>query len=300
MNGIAVISSRLRRREEVRLDQYHIVSSTFEKFVRKHQFNEEIFTMRNKSSFRFLAMFVLIAMLAAFPFSAGANHSWGGYHWARTSNPFNLKVGDNVNSTWDPYLNTTISDWSQSAVLDMNKVTGGAKPRTCRPTSGRVEVCNATYGNTGWLGVAQIWITGGVHITQGTVKNNDTYFNTSTYNTPAWRNLVMCQEVGHTIGLDHQDENFNNANLGTCMDYTNDPSTNQHPNKHDYDELVTIYSHLDSTTTVGSAPAGFANADMHAIENWGAKVSDNGKAALFVRDFGNGYQVFTFVIWASE
>ena len=66
----------------------------------------------------------------------------------------------------------------------------------------------------------------------------------------------MCQEVGHTFGLDHQDENFNNANLGTCMDYTNDPSTNQHPNKHDYDELITIYSHLDSTTTVGAiAPA---------------------------------------------
>jgi hypothetical protein len=255
--------------------------------------------MRNKSSFRFVVMFVLIAMLAAFPLSASANHSWNGYHWARTSNPFTLKVGDNLSSTWDSYLNTTISDWSQSTVLDMTKVTGGAKPRNCRPTSGRVEVCNATYGNTGWLGVAQIWASGS-HITQGTVKLNDTYFNTPTYNTTAWRNLVSCQEVGHTIGLDHQDENFDNANLNTCMDYTNNPGTNQHPNQHDYDELQTIYSHLDSTTTIGAAPAGFANANMHAIENWGAKVSDSGKAALFVRDFGNGYKVFTFVIWASE
>jgi len=104
---------------------------------------------------------------------ASANHSWGGYHWARTSNPFTLKVGDNVSSTWDSFLSTTISDWSQSTVLDMTRVTGGAKPRNCRPTAGRVEVCNATYGNTGWLGVAQIWITGGTHITQGTVKLND-------------------------------------------------------------------------------------------------------------------------------
>ena len=32
---------------------------------------------------------VLLAVLAltAFPFSASANHSWNGYHWARTSNP---------------------------------------------------------------------------------------------------------------------------------------------------------------------------------------------------------------------
>jgi len=255
--------------------------------------------MRTKNSFRFVVIFILIAMLAAFPFSASANHSWNGYHWARTSNPFTLKVGDNVGTAWDSVLNTTISDWSQSTVLNLTKVAGGAKPRNCRPTSGRVEVCNATYGNTGWLGVAQIWASGS-HITQGTVKLNDTYFNTPTYNTTAWRNLVSCQEVGHTIGLDHQDENFDNANLNTCMDYTNNPGTNQHPNQHDYDELQSIYSHLDSTTTIGAAPAGFANANVHAIENWGTKVSESGKAALFVRDFGNGYQVFTFVIWASE
>lgn len=254
--------------------------------------------MRNKRSLRFIVMFTMIVMLAVFPLSASANHSWGNYHWARTSNPFTLKVGDNVNSTWDGHLDTTISDWSQSQVLNLTKVTGGTRPRNCRPTSGRVEVCNDTYGNTGWLGVAQIWASGS-HITQGIVKNNDTYFNTPTYNTSAWRNLVMCQEVGHTLGLDHQDENFNNANLGTCMDYTNNPGTNQHPNAHDYAQLESIYSHLDSTTTIGAAPAGFANADVHAVENWGEKVSDNGKSALYVRNFGKGFQVFTFVIWAE-
>jgi len=254
--------------------------------------------MRKKSSLRFVVIFILIAMLAVFPFSVGASHSWGNYHWARTANPFTLKVGDNVSSVWDGHLDTTISDWSQSQVLNLTKVTGGAKPRNCRPTSGRVEVCNATYGSTGWLGVAQIWASGS-HITQGIVKNNDTYFNTATYNTSAWRNLVMCQEVGHTLGLAHQDEDFNNPNLGTCMDYTSNPGTNQHPNQHDYAQLEQIYSHLDSTTTVGAAPPGFANADVHAVENWGEKVSDNGKSALFVRDFGKGYQVFTFVIWAE-
>ena len=84
---------------------------------------------------------------------------------------------------------------------------------------------------------------------------NDTYFNTAQDNTPAWRNLVVCQEVGHTFGLDHQDENFSNPNLGTCMDYTNNPATNQHPNAHDYEELETIDAHFDSTTTVGAAVA---------------------------------------------
>jgi hypothetical protein len=167
--------------------------------------------------------------------SLSASHSWGGYHWARTANPFTLKVGDNVSAAWDSYLNTALSDWSGSNVLNLTKVAGTAKPRTCKPTAGRIEVCDAAYGFNGWLGIAQIWITGGEHITQAVTKLNNSYFNTATYDTPDWRQMVICQEVGHDFGLDHQDENFNNENLGSCMDYTSDPSTNTHPNWHDYE-----------------------------------------------------------------
>ena len=242
--------------------------------------------------------------------TALATHSWGGYHWARTSNSFTLTLGDNVSSGWDSYLITTAGDWNVSTVLD-TAIAAGQTKGNCRPTTGRVEVCNKTYGNTGWLGMAQIWVSG-LHITQGTVKVNDTYFNTPTYNTTGWRNLVMCQEVGHTLGLNHQDVNFNNLNLGTCMDYTNDPTgtagtngtlSNEHPNQHDYDELAIIYSHLDSSTTVGAqAPSSRGN---HAEVNlddpflWGKEIrkDSRGHSSLFERDFGGGNKVFTFVIW---
>jgi hypothetical protein len=265
--------------------------------------------MRNKvGSFRFMFMLALVLALVAFPGSASANHSWGKYHWARTSNPFTLKVGDNVNAAWDSYLNEAISDWSQSTVLDLTKVAGSTSGSACAPTSGRIEACNAAYGTTGWLGIAQIWTARGAHIVQATTKVNDTYFNQAQYNTPAWRRLVMCQEIAHDFGLDHQDENFNNPNLGTCMDYTSDPDgppSNEHPNQHDFDQLVSIYSHTDRFTTIGAAladaPPGFANADMHAQENWGSKVRDSadGRSALYVREFANGYKIFTFVIWAE-
>src|SRR5215212_1096853 len=164
------------------------------------------------------------------------NHSWGDYHWARTANPFTLNLGDNVTSTWDPYLTTSSSetDWSQSTVLDTTVVPGTSSAKRCPAKDGRVEVCNSTYGKNGWLGIASIWGKGS-HITKGTTKLNDSYFKTTKYNTPAWRSLVMCQEVGHTFGLGHQDENFSNENLNTCMDYTNLPDSNQHPNQGDYD-----------------------------------------------------------------
>jgi hypothetical protein len=240
---------------------------------------------------------VLIATL--YVASPSANHSWNGYHWARTSNPFTVSLGDNVSSVWDSHLDVASADWSQSTVLIAPVDGGQAKGRNCRPPNGRVEVCNAAYGNNGWLGIAQISVSG-EHITSGSVRLNDTYFNTPTYNTSAWRQLVVCQEVGHTFGLDHQDETFDNPNLGTCMDYTNNPSTNQHPNAHDYEELEVIYEHFDSTTTVGAAAHGAQGNPPDSPSEWGQlmKTTHGGKTQVFERDFGNGQKVVTFVIWA--
>lgn len=252
----------------------------------------------------FFVVFLLLALLTLGPGEVFATHSWGPYHWARTANPFNLKLGDNVSSAWDSYLATASSDWSQSTVLDTT-IVAGATRANCRATNGRVEVCNKTYGNNGWLGIASIWVNSGSHITQGTVKVNDTYFNTSTYNTTGWRSLVMCQEIGHTLGLDHQDANFDNPPITphTCMDYfVPDPNEVVHPNQHDYDELGIIYSHLDSTTTLGQTISSPGNkGDVADADDAGQALGKDGKGhtSLYERDLGNGEKLLTFVLWAD-
>jgi hypothetical protein len=239
---------------------------------------------------------VAVVALAGFAGTASANHSWNGYHWARTSNPFTLKLGDNVSGAWDGMLVTASSDWSKSSVLDTQIVAGGTRPKSCRPTSGRVEVCNANYNNTGWLGLAQVWITGGTHITQGVVKNNDYYFGSSTYqyNNTAEMQHVICQEIGHTFGLDHQDTS--GISLNTCMDYYHNTSASDtkstHPNQHDYDELATIYQHLDSTSTVGAASAGFL---PDAVPSFAPATRLND--STYVDDLGGGRKLVTYVIW---
>jgi len=249
--------------------------------------------------------------MAVFAATASANHTWGGYHWARTTPTFTLKLGDNVSTTWDSYLHAASVDWTTSSVLD-TQVVAGSGARNCRPTAGRVEVCASKYGSNGWLGVASIWASG-THITQGTVKMNDTYFNNATYNKPSWRQMVLCQEVGHTFGLGHQDEGFYNANLGTCMDYTNDPARNDglgnnlHPNAHDYSMLETMYAHLDTTTTISQSTATLKG--RAALEEgldddqvtWGREISRSrdGRASLYERDFGNGEKKFTHVFWVE-
>lgn len=253
---------------------------------------------------------ISLTLILAFATIAYASHSWNGYHWARTANPFTLKVGDNVSTAWDAYLDEAVSDWSVSAVLDLQKVAGGTNPKNCKAVGGRIEACSSKYGYNGWLGLAQIWVSGS-HITKAVTKVNDSYFNLPTYNTPGWRRMVMCQEIAHDFGLDHQDEIFNNLNLGSCMDYTNDPDgtladpdqlSNEHPNLHDYDQLALIYEHLDSATAGRPNPKDRpANVDLENPSQWGKEVrqSPNGRNSLFERDLGNGEKVFTFIIWAD-
>lgn len=121
---------------------------------------------------------------------------------------------------------------------------------------------------------------------------------------------MMCQEIGHTFGLDHQDEIFDNPNLGSCMDYTNNPTGNEHPNAHDFDQLAIIYEHLDSFTTVQTGslklPLGqsiaaiIKNRDFDNLRDWGRELRNNRHVALFERDLGGGHKLVTFVIWAQE
>jgi hypothetical protein len=245
--------------------------------------------MKSRICLAVAAMAVIAAVSAP---AAFANHSWNGYHWARTSNPFTVKLGNNVSGLWGGMLSTASSDWSKSSVLHTTIVLGGTRPKQCRPTAGRVEVCSASYGNTGWLGVATVWLQSGTtHIVQGTVKNNDFYFGSSSYqyNNTAEMQHVICQEIGHTFGLDHQDET--GITLNTCMDYYHNTSASDtrstHPNQHDYDELGTIYTHLDSSTTIGAA-----------TESQLVPLGQTGESK-YVERLADGLTRMTYVRWAT-
>ena len=105
----------------------------------------------------------------------------------------------------------------------------------------------------------------------------------------------MCQEVGHTLGLDHQDEVFSNKNLGTCMDYASNPAgppSNEHPNDHDYAQLASIYEHRDSTTTVAASTAFLPDAVPSFAK------ADRVSKSVYRTDFGDGRSLVTHVFWA--
>ena len=261
-----------------------------------------------KSSVSVLVGGALVA--SVFAVGLGASHSWGGYHWARTTSQFTLKLGNNMTTAdWQSHLSRASSDWNSGNSPVLTAIVAGQSNKRCSMVAGTTQVCNGTYGRNGWLGLASINITGGTHITQGSAKMNDTYFNTSTYNNPNERQHVVCQEVAHTFGLDHQSTDGSSQN--TCMDYFSNTGANAgstlstKPNAHDFQELGIIYQHLDSTTTVAAMTAMEASGsdvDSDDPNSWGELVSQshNGRSSTYQRFNRDGSQTITHVFWTLE
>lgn len=258
-----------------------------------------------------------------------ANHSWGTYHWASDGKGVDLTVNLAITSQWNVAVNGGIADWEKSRKLSFTtQAASGIKTKTCNPILGELLVCNDAYGRRGWLGIATIWLFADGHIAQATTQLNDSYHNYPPYNSAAWRSLVACQEIAHDFGLDHQDENFTNYNLGTCMDYTSAPAggvlngfnygpSNEHPNDHDYDQILAIYDHDDGTSAAAATdfgvrevgkPAASAAGQINSSpaglgpSEWGRAIRFDklGRPNVFEKQLGSGQKRLTHVFWARE
>ena len=258
---------------------------------------------------------LLVLAMAGLTSNAMAGHSWSVYHWARMTFSFDLRVINSTTSDWHPYVSQAIADWSWSSVLEMKEEIGSTDDnvrRSCNGGSGTMRICNLAYGNNGWLGLAGISIDANSHITSAYTKLNDSYFTWDYYNHPDWKQSVTCQELGHDIGLGHQDVDFNNTSLFSCMDYQVPPY--EYPNAHDYDTLEVMYGHPDSYNSYAyasedgggggcNAPPGKgcnknkksgANGDV----GWGASLGRRGNVETFIRIDPDGTMHLTYVTWA--
>lgn len=188
-----------------------------------------------------------------FVFTSGsgayADNQWGSYHWEKNGvidGVLTLSVGNSHQQPdpqipdpppdWPALLDDVVSNWTNplgygGSYLAVEFVDGG---------TGDIESYNANYGNTGWLGLAGIRVTRGKykHIVDGYSKVNEYYITLSGYdgfnNAMAWQH-VLCQEIGHTFGLDHNRDGL------TCMNDTH-PLIYLEPNSHDTEMLDLMYA----------------------------------------------------------
>lgn len=267
------------------------------------------------SNLRRVALVAAIPGLALVSATAYANHSWSTYAWAYDGvTPIGAPVVDNTDSSWIGYVDTAVMDWNASPVIAASLERGNNS--SCSFITGTIQVCNDDYGGNGWLGLASIALSNG-KIIGGTVKLNDYYFNSSSYNTYSWRQLVTCQEIGHDYGLAHQNENFFTDETTSCMEYTRLPQDNEHPDFHDYDQLLTIYQGSSGGDGGGASGGGKggkgggkgggkpSRVSLPPVGNtpssWGRPVDylPNGRPHVFEKEV-NGIKFVTHVTWEPD
>ncbi len=148
-----------------------------------------------------------------------------------------------------------------------------------------------------------------VHITQATVKLNDTYLASGYYSGNVWWETVVCHELGHAIGLGHLDETLNNVALGSCMDYQDPPTANVDPNYLDFNTLEFIYHTFftgphPTTNSTSSGPGkgngkGKFQTDPGDASSWGQLVASGVRESVFEARLADDQRLVTWVLWAN-
>ncbi len=173
--------------------------------------------------------------------SVGKNSRWIPLNGEAEGNGLSLTVLNNLvsGSNWDEYLQTAIADWNNgtpdAVTLQMRSMS--TYDPDCQAVRRAMKVCNGNYGPTDWRGVNQILLQDN-YIVTSLAKMNDYYLEGTDV---AQKQYTMCHELGHGLGLGHVDENFYNADLGNCMDYTEHPENNMHPDDSNYEALAELY-----------------------------------------------------------
>lgn len=174
--------------------------------------------------------------------AASADHAWNGYHW-RSDNLAPTVVDKTSSTAFD--VPAAVAEWRNLGIPIVPQMTAG---------SADVEVVVKRM-NANWLGVARISVDSSTgHIQAGRVELNQLYLNSLTF---AQWDHVVCQELGHIWGLDH---NFDGATGGTpdntCMNSSLHLGEYTSPNSHDAEQLNAIYNHIDTTGGGGDGGGG--------------------------------------------
>ncbi|CAJ1960790.1 unnamed protein product [Cylindrotheca closterium] len=159
-----------------------------------------------------------------------------------------MEILNALDDSWQAVFTLAVTDWEFGSpdALSLTTTRVDHDPE-CTPVDGKIKVCNGDYGEQPWRGLATCILDRDRNYANCNAKMNDYYLGNGDLDL---KQYTMCHEIGHGFGLPHTDEDFNNADLGNCLDYTENFSVNKSPDASNYDKLVEFYG------TVGGGGGG--------------------------------------------
>eukprot|EP00934_Nitzschia_sp_Nitz4_P004096 Nitzschia sp. Nitz4//scaffold2_size372955//253667//255113//NITZ4_000448-RA/size372955-processed-gene-0.439-mRNA-1//1//CDS//3329546853//4086//frame0 len=169
------------------------------------------------------------------PNSGGSIGKWD----TGESDGLELEILNALGDSWQIYFSLAIADWDygypDAVTLTATTV---SEEVDCSSVTGKVKVCAGDYGETSWRGLCDLLYDGSGFIISTTARMNEYYLEFAEDDA---KQYTMCHELGHSLGLAHTDENFYNADLGNCLDYTENFAVNKHPDESNYETLLEYY-----------------------------------------------------------
>ena len=187
---------------------------------------------------KIIAAIIAVLGLLTVATVASADHAWSVYHWP----------GDNLRPTVVDKTSSPLYD-VPAGVLEWADLGTPIQPEMATVGKADIKVGESVIRSSSFLGLAGIYLDDAGHITKAEVVLNTRLL--VDYD-PAVADLVLCQEIGHVLGLDHnRDGDSGGLPDDTCMNDKVDlfdlVAVQQHisPNGHDTDQLSAIYGHTD-------------------------------------------------------
>lgn len=180
--------------------------------------------MRTKQAIFWLCVLFVTAFTGG---RVAASNRWQTWRFATPNiSWYNGGTGDYYNIFQEEAV-TDSDSWNSSSLVELFQ-TGSYGTNTT------INGLNGYYGATGWIGLATIRSNTDCFINYGDAQLNQSYLDDGTYTRIA-KKYVACQEIGHLFGLDHT------GDTSSCM--TSGAAAPDHPNSHDFDMLVGIYTY---------------------------------------------------------
>jgi len=120
--------------------------------------------------------------------------SWDNDHVDAENGGLHLTLHNALDDTWQSEFELAVADWKESDALQLT-TERVAVDYNCKPVDGVMVVCNANFGETGWVGINENSMIGGV-IVSSVAKMNEYYLRNANFD---HRRFTMCHEIGHGV-----------------------------------------------------------------------------------------------------